>query len=177
MKPLASTLALAAALSLAGCGQQGAEAPGAADSAPREPAATLPDGLFLAEAPTDAPPLSQARAAAANGGEITFTGYIGGRADPFTAGRALFLVADTEAAPACIDGCPIPWDACCTPGDVIAANSATVQVVDGEGRPLRMDLQGVNGLAPGAQVTVVGSVREADGGILLVDANGISVAP
>lgn len=176
MRNIASTATLATLLAVAGCGQQGAESPGAA--APEAPQATsLPDGFFLAEAPADAPPLSQARASAAAGQEITFTGYIGGRAEPFTAGRALFLVADTEAAPACIDACPIPWDACCTPGDVIAANSATVQVVDDEGRPLRLDLNGLNGLAPGAGVTVVGSVREAGGGILLVDASGVSVAP
>lgn len=178
MKLQTSPLALAAVLLLSACGQE--TTPTSPDSpeahnakAPASP--SLPQGFFLAAAPDDAVPLHQARASAAPGEPLAFTGYIGGRAEPFTEGRALFLVADAEKAPACTDTCPIPWDACCTPSDVIAANSATVRVTDEQGQTLRLGLEGLNGLVPGATITVVGTVHEASDAVLVVDAHGIAL--
>jgi len=155
---------------LTGCG---GPAPNQDESTP--PAAKLPEGLLLTAVPEGAVSLSEARANAAVGETVAFTGYIGGRVEPFTEGRALFLMADTENAPACTDECATPWDACCTASDTIAANSATVQLTDAEGKLLHLSLQGRHGLAPGAALTVVGEVRQANEAVFVVDATGIAV--
>jgi hypothetical protein len=173
MKNILTTCALLATLALAGCGSPASETP--AKEAPAKNDAALPEGLFLDKAPADAKPVSEARADAKAGDDITVSGYIGGRVEPFTAGRAIFTLADTEKAPACADECKTPWDACCTSGDTIAANSATVQVVDADGKLIATDLNGIHGLKPGAPVTVTGKVREANENILIVDATGLAV--
>jgi hypothetical protein len=135
----------------------------------------LPAGLIAESAP-EAPPLREVRRSASVGDTVTFTGYIGGRAQPFVSERAVMLVADIEAAPPCTDGCPVPWDACCTPSDVIIANSATVQVVDAAGALLRVGLEGQGPLQCGAEVTVVGKVRETGEKLFVVDATKVAPA-
>ncbi|MDK2971981.1 MAG: hypothetical protein PWP23_1736 [Candidatus Sumerlaeota bacterium] len=176
MKHIVSAFALASVAALVGCAQEETKATSASNASPQtQQVAAIPEGLFLEEGPADAVTLAQARATAKPGEEIAFTGYIGGRAEPFTEGRALFLVADSDEAPACTDGCPKPWDACCIPSETVAANSATVQVLDGAGQALRMNLKGENDLAPGSRVTVIGKVREANEAIFVVDATGIRV--
>lgn len=180
MKKTLSTLALSAMITLAGCGQETAQkeqAPPQAAAAASSSEAKLPEGLFLKEAPAGAKKLHEVRVAAKAGDPVTFTGYVGGRAHPFTDQRAIFLVADAEQAPPCTDGCQTPWDACCTAPEVIAASSATVQVADASGQILKAGLAGKAGLAPGAVVTISGKVREANSSMLLVDASGIWVAP
>lgn len=180
MNTITPIIAFAALFAVAGCSQEAPENPrnDAAQTAPAQTAApSLPDGFFLAEAPAGAVPVSEARSHAKAGDDVALTGYIGGRKDPFTEGLALFLIADAAKAPACGDDhCPTPWDACCVPGEVIAANSATVQVAGENGRALRLSLQGQKGLEPGVEITVVGKVREANEGMMLVDAAGINVA-
>lgn len=175
-KAMTAAALLGSAFMLGACSQQATETSSATAEESKEIAASLPDDLFITEAPSDPITVSQARANAKAGDDIVMTGYIGGREKPFTAGRALFLMADSEKAPACTDTCPIPWDACCTASEVVAANSATVQVLDSEGRTLKTDLNGANGLAPGAEITVVGKVREANESLLIVDAQGIIAA-
>lgn len=180
MKKTLSTLALGALIALAGCGQEAAQTEPTqpqASSAASSAEAKLPEGLFLKEAPTGAKKLHEVRAAAKAGDAVTFTGYAGGRANPFTDQRAIFLVADAEKTPPCTDGCKTAWDACCSAPEVIAANSATVQVADASGQILKTGLRGKAGLAPGSAVTISGKVREANSSMLLVDASGIWVAP
>jgi hypothetical protein len=175
MKTIQILFAGLALIALTGCSNQPED-----KSAPSETIqevqqnSGLPDNLFLREAPGNAVSVSEARELAKKGEEITFKGYIGGRVEPFTDGRALFVVADEKKAPACEDGCKTYWDACCTSGDIIAANSATVQIVDENGKLLQKDIRGTNGLEPGAVVAVRGKVREVNENILIVDAIGIS---
>ena len=176
MKHITSAFIIASFVALSGCGQEEAATASTNNAASEtQQTAALPGDFFLNEEPANTVSLSEARASAQTGDDITFTGYIGGRAEPFTKSRAIFLVADSEKAPPCTDGCPAPWDACCTPNEVITENSATVQVLDAEGQTLRMGLNGQNGLAPGSQVTVVGKVRQANDAVLIVDASGIKV--
>ena len=176
MKLIVHPLGLATILVLSGCGQEGRESQSTSSFAMEtRQAAELPNGFFLNEVPSNAVPLSQARVNAKTGESIAFTGYIGGRKEPFTVDRAIFLVADAEKSPTCDDGCQTPWDACCTPSEVIAANSAAVQVLDTNGQTMRLSLKGLNGLVPGVQIAVFGKVREANDNVFIVDASGVAI--
>jgi hypothetical protein len=184
MKLTLSIFAITAVVLLSACSEEATPIANATPEKSKETAAatntnqepTLPADFFLAEAPADAPSVSDIREDAKPGTEVVMTGYIGGRMEPFTEGRALFLMADSVMAPACLpENCDTPWDACCIPNDVIAANSASVQVVDEKGKILPLDLNGQNGLKPGSVVTVSGKIREANDAILIVDATGIAV--
>ena len=53
---------------------------------------------------------------------------------------------------------------------------ATVQVVDGKGKPLNVSVKGVNGLNPLSEVVVRGLVAKQDGKTLIVNAQNIFVS-
>ncbi|MCB2156888.1 hypothetical protein KQI84_18575 [bacterium] len=179
MKHKITPFILASAFVFAACSQETTKTANAPQemrtTGETESAIALPQGFFLSETPANATSVSATRSSAQVGEEVTVTGYIGGRAEPFTDGRAIFLLADSEKAPACGNECRIPWDACCVPGDVVAANSATIQVVDSDGKTLRLGLQGINDLAPGAEITVQGTVHQANDAIFILNANGIAM--
>jgi hypothetical protein len=145
-----------------------------ADESPAK-VAEVPAALFVEAAPPGAVGVSEARAAATVGAEVVLKGMIGGRGRPFGASTATFVLVD-PAITACPadEGCRTPWDCCCFPREQIAANSATVQLVDAAGQVLAAGLDGRHGLAPQAEVVVAGKVRAVDGG-LLVDAQRIHV--
>lgn len=139
------------------------------------PAVDLPAELFAHSMPADAQPVDAVRGSTTVGAKVVLRGLIGGRAKPFVSGRAMFVVVDPGLEPCPPEeGCATPWDCCCSPSDVIAAHSATVQVAGADGAPLAHDLDGVHDLRPGAMVVVAGVVRATDGG-LLVDASAIHV--
>jgi hypothetical protein len=71
------------------------------------------------------------------------------------------------------DHCPTPWDYCCeTPASKLA-NSATIQLVDGAGQPLSIDLESF-GLKPLEEVIVVGTVGlRPSGDVLMIHATGL----
>lgn len=144
-------------------------------------AAELPATLFAAAAPADAKAIADTRAAAKAGDTVVVHGYIGGRAKPFAEGKALFTIADSEKAPQCSgadDHCPTPWDACCADKAVIAANSATVQVADADGKPLDVAINGVSGVKPGAKVVIAGTVAASSNEkLLVINATAIHVVP
>jgi hypothetical protein len=169
--PIVGSCLLAGGL-LLGCGGEKSASEATAPSS-ESAAAAVPAGLFLTAAPEGAKSIAEAKPSLKAGDTVVLAGYIGGRREPFTTGRAIFVMADEVEAPACTDGCPIAWDACCTPSDVIARNSATIQLVDEKGAPLRLNLQGTNGLEPGTLLTVVGTVRTKAETALVVDATGL----
>lgn len=180
MKTLSTILILTTGMALTGCNQQTTSSESKSEAKPgnqiaEKAAVTLPDGFFLTEAPAETMSLAEARTKGATGDSVVFTGYIGGRVEPFTEGRALFLVADLEEAPPCADGCPTFWDACCTVNEDIIANNASTQVVDENGEILRLDLNGMNGLEPGKEITVTGKIREKNESVFIVDATGVFV--
>ncbi len=161
-----------AVVSTVGCERSGAPA-----SATPGDTAALPPDLFLNSAPGNALSVREAKANNASGGELIVRGRIGGRRDPFVTGSAVFLLVD-KALPTCTerhgDGCRTPWDYCCEPADELRAATATVQVVDNDGNPLKVELRGRTGLEPGAEVIVVGHRADADGGDgLVINATGI----
>ena len=100
---------------------------------------------------------------------------IGGRKQAFVGSSAVFVAIDT-ALTACDEeeGCPTPWDYCCTPQDQIAANTLTIQVVDETGSPISSTLKGVGGLTELKTVVVSGKVRSTEGTVV-VDAERIHV--
>lgn len=179
MKKLAALSLLSMAVLFTGCSQESSSTESLKSGdiqAIASETIKLPEGLILTEAPADIHPLYEVRAESKTGDEVAFTGYIGGRVEPFTEGRGIFLVTDVEKAPQCFDdGCPTPWDACCTPKDDILANNATVQVLNEKGLTLKMGLEGVSGLVPGANVAVTGNVREKNDAVFIVDATSIAI--
>lgn len=154
--------------------------PSAAAAATSTPAAlaadALPANLFLAERPKDAKELREAKAAAKKGEKISFTACVGGRTAPFVKDRALCTVVDTRLR-SCDDlhpgTCPKPWDYCCEPKESLKANIASLQVVGADGKPLKVALEGANGLKPLSRIVVTGTVAEATDGVLIVNAEGI----
>ena len=173
-------VALAAAGMISGCGgESNATKPADAKSAPAA-AATLPAGLFVEEDLPAGRSVGELKADANATGEVVVHGRIGGRVEPFVNGAAVFLLADANMA-TCNESheeaCPTPWDYCCEPRDSLMGNVATIQIVDANGKPLRLDLAGQHGLSPLAELTIVGDVAQRDGGALVINARKIHVKP
>ena len=118
--------------------------------------ATTPTWL-LAAMPSGAIPVAEAKQSAREGDRIVVRGRIGGRREPMTAGVAVFVMID-PAIPHCeIGKCKIPWDYCCETPESITTNSATVQLVGDNGKPMTIDL-GKYALKPLDEIVVVGTV-------------------
>ena len=159
----------------------------AADTA-RKPAApqtaaaaqALPADLVVAEAPAGAKEVVAVRSEAKAGDTVVVRGRVGGSPSPFVDGRASFQLVDASLK-ACGEGnpddkCETPWDFCCEEPKTIAANSASVQVVGTDGRPMHVGLKGAGGLKPLSEVTVKGTVaKAADSGALVINATGLHV--
>ncbi|MFG0266127.1 MAG: hypothetical protein ACF8AM_13425 [Rhodopirellula sp. JB055] len=163
-------LVMAGAIALiSGCG--GAEV---ADQAPSTSSAA--DSAYLASSePANAMPVGEARAKASDGEELTLVGLIGGSTEPFVDGLAAFTVVDPEI-PHCSteEGCPTPWDYCCTQ-DQVKDNIATVKVVDESGSPVSQTASDLLDVHELSTVVVQGVARRDDQGNLTVEANDIFV--
>lgn len=167
-RPIAMTLACLAAVLTLGCGESNTPS---ADS-------TTPTGWKLDTAPDAAAKIADAKASAKEGDTIALHGRIGGRMEPITLASGLFVMVD-PAVPACSDipddRCPTPWDYCCEPPESLAANSATVQLRDAEGRPIVL---ADGDLSPLDKVIVVGTVApRPNAQTLIVHATGVYVTP
>jgi hypothetical protein len=148
----------------------GVQAPGAGSAGSTEPA------WRLTSAPADAVDVGQAKQTVSEGDQVALRGRIGGRTDPMSADSATFIVMDVSI-PSCADeegdNCPTPWDYCCEPRESIAANNATVQLVDDSGAPLAIDLR-KHGLKPLDEVIAVGTVAaRPNEQTLIVKATGL----
>ena len=156
---------------LAGCGKR-------EPAQTRSPAAGLPEGLLVGEAPKAARTVTQVIAEAQDGQEVVVFGRVGGRKEPFVNGRAVMIVID-RAVKSCADegeDCPQPWDFCCETPEELARKSVAVQVVDSDGRPLKTGLAGAGGLAPLSEVTIAGVLqRSTDGKAVTINARQIHV--
>jgi hypothetical protein len=142
--------------------------------------ATLPENLRLPVAPEGATEIAALKQTVKDGDKVVLRGVVAGRADPIAENRAIITLLDTsiqtcDKNPS--DGCKTPWDACCEPADVLAKNSLTVQVVDGEGRPVKTSLANVEGVKPLAQLVVSGTAKVSADGVVLVNADGVHVMP
>lgn len=135
----------------------------------------LPNGLFVSKAPVNPVEVATARKNAEQGKPIAIRGRIGGLVAPFAEKYAIFVLSDLTLPP-CTDGCPTAWDYCCTPREQILANIATIQVVDGQGKPLKTSIKGTNGLQPMSEVIVQGTVAKRDDKMLVINAENIFIA-
>lgn len=144
------------------------------------PRGPLPVGFFV-DAPIEgARDVSDLRAKGGIkvGDEVVLRGRIGGGKEPFVAGRAMVTLMGARLKPCNEnpdDACKTPWDVCCDPKELIRANTATVQIVDAKGQPLRTDLKGRRGVKELSDVIVRGKVTAVDGAMLVVDATAMSV--
>jgi hypothetical protein len=145
------------------------------------PSASLPPGLVVTDAPGGAQDVTAARKTVKDGDAVVIRGKIGGSTEPMARNRAIMTVLDPSVTTCDTmpgETCKTPWDACCEPTEKIAANSATVQVVDAAGKPLAGTLENVAGLKPLSKVTVAGTARRPAGSdTLIIEANKIHVTP
>jgi hypothetical protein len=139
-------------------------------------AAALPDGLFVKSVPENALGVKDAKQNTRQGQTVVLRGKVGGRAVPFAKGSAIFLMVDPSLPPS-QDACGTPWDYCSLPPQVLMENLATIQVMGSDGKPVRADIQNLNGLEPLAEVIVKGTVAKRELNVFLVNADQIYVKP
>ena len=136
------------------------------------------ESKYLAESePADAMPVGEAREAVEDEQAVTLVGTIGGSSEPFVDGLAAFTIVDPKV-PYCSpdEGCPTPWDYCCTQ-DQVKGNIATVKVVDESGSPVTGDARGLLGVKELSTVVVEGKAKRDDQGNLTVAATKVFVRP
>lgn len=141
-----------------------------------EGGATGDSAQYLAASePADAVPVGEARQSSEDGQEVTLVGLIGGSTEPFVDGLAAFTIVDPKV-PYCAadEGCPTPWDYCCTQ-DQVKDNIATIKVVDGSGSPVATDARELLAVKELSTVVVKGTANRDDQGNLTVSANQVFV--
>lgn len=158
---------------LAGCG--GGEAvPQPAASNRSRPSGR--ESTYLADTePAGAVPVGEARQSVEGDDEVVLVGRVGGSAEPFVDGIAAFTIVDLKVPPCSADeGCPTPWDYCCTQNQV-KDHIAMVKVVDDRGKPVAEDARRLLGVAELNTVVVHGKAQRDDGGNLALLADQVFV--
>ena len=167
---------LLATLSVGGCDEQES----APTSAPAAKGEALPADAVLDSSPGESTPITQLKQTAKEGDTVTIRAKIGGDVRPFVSGRAVLTVVDATLAQSCgvdpNDPCQTPWDYCCTAPDELRPHMAMVQLVDAEGRPLKVNLEGSPSLKPLDTIVVRGTVGpRPDAATLVVNAPAVYV--
>lgn len=127
--------------------------------------------------PANAVPVGTARESVKDEQEVTLVGRIGGSTEPFVEGLAAFTIVDPKVPHCSADeGCPSPWDYCCTQ-DQVKNNIATVKVVDGAGKPVAGDARQLLGIKELSTVVIQGKASRDDQGNLTVAATQVFVRP
>lgn len=127
--------------------------------------------------PAGALPVGEARKSVKDDQAVTLVGIIGGSSEPFVDGLAAFTIVDPKV-PYCSadEGCPTPWDYCCTQ-DQVKGNIATVKIVDDAGKPVAADARKMLNVKELSTVVVQGTARRDDQGNLTVAASKVIVRP
>ncbi|MCA9150397.1 MAG: hypothetical protein KDA92_13895 [Planctomycetales bacterium] len=127
--------------------------------------------------PADAIPVGTARELVQGEQEVTLVGRIGGSSEPFVDGLAAFTIVDPKVPHCSADeGCPTPWDYCCTQ-DQVKGNIATVKVVDDSGKVVSGDARQLLQVKELSTVVVHGKAKRDDQGNLTVAATHVFVRP
>lgn len=125
--------------------------------------------------PAGAIPVGEARTATTDDDLVAVVGTIGGSSQPFVDGLAAFTIVDPKVAYcAPEEGCPTPWDYCCTQNEV-KDNIATVKIVDDAGNSVASDARQLLGVKELSTVVVKGKAQRDDSGNLTVAATEVFV--
>lgn len=171
---LKAFLTVAVAMTV-GCGQPTTPTTPTTSQKPVPPG--MKSRILASEQPADAKPVAEVQKSAENGGEVTILGRIGGAVDPWVAGRAAFTIVDPKLKPCQPDeGCPTPWDYCCST-DQLPKNRALIKVVDDTGNTLEHDAKSLLDLKELQTVVVKGTAKRDDAGNLTVLATSVYVVP
>lgn len=165
---------VAAPLMISGCStSEPAAKPAPVAAAPT--ASAEGKAYILASEPADAKGVNATRKDSKDADEIAIVGRIGGDANPWVEDQAVFMIVDEKLNP-CADeeGCPTPWDYCCST-DLLPDNKAMVKFVDDKGEPLSTDARKLLGLKELQTVVVHGKAKRDEAGNLTVLADGIFV--
>ena len=136
------------------------------------------DSKYVASSePAGAMPVGEARESVENEQAATLVGTIGGSSEPFVDGLVAFTIVDPKV-PYCPpeEGCPTPWDYCCTQ-DQVKTNIATVKVVDDSGSVRSGDARQILGVKELSTVVVEGTAKRDDQGNLTIAATTVFVRP
>lgn len=170
-KCLRMVVCIGLAVVLAGCRQAGSNS-----QTTESPAAVNP-AYLLGERPADVQPVALARKDATDGGELAVIGRIGGDVNPWVEGRAAFTIVDPKLEPCQPgEGCPTPWDYCCST-DQLPENKALVKIVDAAGDTVEQDAKSLLGVKELQTVVVKGKAKRDEAGNLTVLASGIFIVP
>ncbi len=157
---------------IVGCGKS-VSSPTPQTSAP----AAVQSDVLLKEQPTDAKPVADVRESAEDGVEVTILGRIGGGSNPWVDGRAAFTIVDPKIEPCKpSEGCPTPWDYCCST-DQLPKNRAMIKVVDSTGGTVEQDARKLLGVKELQTVVVKGKAKRDEAGNLTVLADGVFIVP
>jgi hypothetical protein len=177
MKTKTTCLMIASAVLLVSCGEKSTHSN--IEVSVSEPSPAL--AAVLSNTPTgDAASIAVIRSTAKPGDEITVSGLIMGSTKPFVDGRAAFILGDPEVLTPCNekpgDECETPWDVCCDSPEDKKRGTATIQIIDADGRVLKESIEGVGGLQNLSKVTVSGKVAEGSSAdLLILNATAIAV--
>ncbi|HUG89694.1 MAG TPA: hypothetical protein VML55_02600 [Planctomycetaceae bacterium] len=159
----------------AGCGT------GVGESAAERPAEAGPTDssqYVLAAEPEGAKGVREVRNTSADGDEVVIVGRVGGAEDPFLRGYAGFTIVDASVkhcGELHDDGCPTPWDYCCSPPEELEDARALVTLVDARGSAVKGDAKALAPVREMKTVVVRGKARRDEAGNLTIEATGIHV--
>ncbi len=171
-----STLAALSTLSMLSCKSKD---DGSTTTEPKEASPALM-AVIDAKVEAEASDIHVIRKTAKPGDTITVTGWVMGNMSPFVEGRAAFILGDPKVVTACNvrpdDHCSTPWDVCCDdPADIKRA-TATIQIVDADGRVLKEGIEGVEGIEKLSKLLVTGTVAEGSSeASLVINASAIDL--
>lgn len=139
------------------------------------------DSRYLEAAPENAKQVSAVFTNPTPGTEVTVSGEIMGRKEPFVDGRAMFVLGDPTKMTPCNrihgDGCKTPWDACCDSNATKKNAIATIQFVDENNDVIDFGLKGYRGIKEQTFITVTGTIAEGSNEEnLLINATGFHAA-
>lgn len=141
--------------------------------------AVIPASRFVSERPAGSVMLTDIKASGKVGDTVVVEARVGGRAEPFVDGIAMFIAADPRLV-SCDqrpgDHCRIPHDYCCEDPNAMKAGTATIQMVDADGIPYSVGAEGQGGIMPLKTVVVTGVISEKDDqGVMVIDGSTIWV--
>ncbi len=136
-------------------------------------------GIFVAQPPANAVAVAALKESGQKKGDVVVRGRIGGRGRPFVDGAAVFVLTDSSLK-SCDqlhgDRCSTPWDYCCETPESLAANTATIQIVGDNGKPLRTSVKGKHGMESLKEIVIKGEIAQRDDeGVLVINAHQIAI--